>query len=183
MTPKTLKRADSFRNEVMIKAAEIITNEPDEDATKTINSPWVARGIALEAEAIACYEFITGKTVERVTFIEAQGYGVSPDGLVGDDGGLEIKVVKHNTQLQYIVERELPATYRLQVLGSLLVTGRAWWDFLSYSPGMKPFIIRTQARAHIKDLIELKSILFTAIEEVHEVVKEYREITLEVDIQ
>lgn len=107
-------------------------------------SEWMERGTELESEARALYEFISGNDVCQVGFMRL-GYpscGCSPDGLVGDDGGLEIKCPKLSTHIKYALSGKLPSDYHRQVMGSLFVSGRKWWDFMSYYPGLDPFIVR-----------------------------------------
>lgn len=103
------------------------------------------RGSILEAEARETYEFITGKTVTQVGFCLVGGeyrYGASPDGLVDDDGQLEIKCPIISTHVSYLLGGTMPIDYFQQVQGQLLVTGRKWCDFFSYYPGLNPLIIR-----------------------------------------
>jgi len=116
------------------------------------------RGKEVEAEARQYYEFITGQEVKQVGFCLADGYGASPDGLIGDDGLLEIKCPILSTHIYYLIKNELPSDYIQQVEGQLLVTGRKWVDFLSYYPGLKPLLIRVKRdEDFIKALkIELK---------------------------
>ncbi|MFH1645774.1 MAG: lambda exonuclease family protein [Candidatus Omnitrophota bacterium] len=116
------------------------------------------RGKEVEAEARQYYEFITGQEVKQVGFCLADGYGASPDGLIGDDGLLEIKCPILSTHIYYLIKNELPSDYIQQVEGQLLVTGRKWVDFLSYYPGLDPLLIRVERdEDFIKTLkIELK---------------------------
>lgn len=107
-------------------------------------------GTDTEPEARKWYEMDQGVETRRVGFITTDDgrWGCSPDALVDPDGGLEIKCVHLKTQVSYLLKGELPAEYRGQVHGSLLVTGRKWWDFLSYSPGLDPFLIRVYPDAY-----------------------------------
>ena len=68
--------------------------------------------------------------------------GYSPDGLVGDDGGIEIKSRLPKYQVQTIVEDETPLEYWLQLQTGLFVTQREWIDFVSYSGGLPMFVKR-----------------------------------------
>jgi predicted phage-related endonuclease len=68
--------------------------------------------------------------------------GASPDGLVGDDGGIEIKCPRAKTHLRTILADEVPAHYMAQVQSSLLVSGRKWWDFVSFVGGMPLYVKR-----------------------------------------
>jgi len=111
------------------------------------SSEAMQRGVTLEAEARKYYEMINDCEVEQVGFCfkdERRIVGCSPDGLVGDNGGLEIKCPNLSTHVGYLLNEKLPTIYIPQVQGSLWVTDRAWWDFLSYYPGMRPLLIRVE---------------------------------------
>lgn len=58
--------------------------------------------------------------------------GCSPDALIGDDGGLELKCPEITNHTRYFYEKILPKEYAAQVHMSLYVTGRPWWRFVSY---------------------------------------------------
>lgn len=68
--------------------------------------------------------------------------GCSPDGLVGDDGGIEIKSREPKFQVATIVADKVPDEYMNQCQAFLLVTGREWIDFIQYSTGMPLFVKR-----------------------------------------
>lgn len=91
--------------------------------------------------------------VEEVGFItnDAWGFtiGYSPDGLVGDDGLIECKSRRQKYQVQTIVSGEMPDDYLMQVQTGLLVTGRKWIDFISYSGGLPMVPIRVYPDAKI----------------------------------
>lgn len=103
-------------------------------------------GSILEQEARPFFTFATGKEVQTVGFItdEAGRCGCSPDGLLGDDAGLEIKCPAPNTHLRYLLDGVLPADYAVQVHFSMFITGRPQWVFMSYRRGMPPFILTVQ---------------------------------------
>lgn len=94
-------------------------------------------GTEVEEAAVQTYELVSGNIVERSPFLLHPRYnfiGASPDGLVGAVGGIEIKsphdeAVHINTWLCGMPEEHMP-----QVQGNMMVTGRAWWDFISYDP-------------------------------------------------
>lgn len=103
------------------------------------------RGIELEAEARQLYELTTEKQAQTVGLCYMDGdkkFSCSPDSLIGDDGGLEIKCPLISTHVEYLIKGKLPTEYFQQVQGSLFVTGRHWWDFVSYCPGLDPLIVR-----------------------------------------
>lgn len=68
--------------------------------------------------------------------------GYSPDGLVGEDGLIECKSRRQKYQVQTIIENTVPEEYMLQIQTGLLVTGRKWLDFVSYSGGLPMVVIR-----------------------------------------
>ena len=72
-------------------------------------------------------------------------YGGSPDGLVGDDGLIEIKCPKASTLISYHAGKALPNQYKPQVQGLLMISGRDWCDFFAWHPGLKPFLLRVHA--------------------------------------
>lgn len=69
--------------------------------------------------------------------------GYSPDGLVGDDGLIEVKSRRQKYQIQTVCEGAVPDEYMLQLQTGLLVTKRKWIDFISYSGGLPMFVCRT----------------------------------------
>jgi len=74
--------------------------------------------------------------VDEVGFITEDKWGFtlgySPDGLVGDDGLIEVKSRKHHLQTQVILSQAIPAEYMAQIQTGLLVSGRRWLDFISF---------------------------------------------------
>jgi len=101
----------------------------------------IERGTEVESQARVYYGALYGK-VKQIGFAQLNDYvGCSPDGLVGDDGLIEIKCPYPSTHIQYIIKDTLPPAYKAQVQGNLWVTGRAWCDFISFDPRVeiKPF--------------------------------------------
>ena len=94
-------------------------------------------GIDHEDEAREMYEATTGNVVELTGFIlhpQVDFLGASPDGLVGDDGLVEIKCPNTATHLRRWKANVVPDEYKPQMLLQLLVTGRKWVDFVDYDP-------------------------------------------------
>lgn len=96
------------------------------------------RGNEQEPYARMEYEATTGNIVQEVGFIKHPILlaGASPDGLIDHDGGMEIKSVKPTVQIETIERGSCPYEHAAQVQGNLWITGRSWWDFVSYSPDM-----------------------------------------------
>lgn len=101
-------------------------------------------GATVEPEARRFYEMERSVDVDQVgvCFTDDERFCASPDGLVEDVGCLELKAPLPKTHAQYLLKGELPAAYRQQVHGQLVVTGLAWVDFLSYCPGLDPLLVR-----------------------------------------
>ena len=113
--------------------AERLTGVP---ADKYTNAA-MAWGTATEDEARAAYEFQAGVVVETVGFVAHPAIlwsGASPDGLVGDDGLVEIKCPNTATHIDTLLGGSIPAKYVTQMLWQMACTGRAWCDFVSYDP-------------------------------------------------
>lgn len=68
--------------------------------------------------------------------------GYSPDGIIGDDGLIEIKSRKQSLQFKTIVDGIVPKEHMAQIQAGLLVTERKWCDYISYSNGMPMYTIR-----------------------------------------
>lgn len=79
--------------------------------------------------------------------------GYSPDGMVGDDGLIECKSRRQKFQVETILAGEMPDDYMIQVQTGMLVSGRRWCDFISYSGGMPMVTIRVHADDEIQDAI------------------------------
>jgi len=108
---------------------------------ETYQSEAMRNGIKNEPFARKYYEDSKGVVVEQVGFIKMGRVGCSPDGLVGDDGMIEIKYSEGSSHYQIILKDKMPTIHIPQVQGSLWVTGRKWCDFVSYDPWgrYKPF--------------------------------------------
>lgn len=154
--------------------AERLTGKPVE----TFSNPHLERGTEQEGYARMEYESATGNLVEEVGFIRHSELmaGGSPDGLIDLDGGIEIKSVIPTVQIETIerggafngrVPRTAyPPSHKAQIQGNLWITGRKWWDFVSYSPDMpeplRLFICRVDRdEEYIKNL-EAEVIKFLA---------------------
>ena len=92
------------------------------------------RGIDLEPEARKIYEDFKKVTVHEVGGIEANGCWYSPDGLVGNDGLIEIKCPDRKRHLQTLLSGKIPDDNLDQCAFGLWISGRQWIDFISYNP-------------------------------------------------
>lgn len=96
-------------------------------------------GIEQEIFARAAYEMATGKFVDNSGFIDHPAIkmcGASPDGLIEDDGIVEIKCPNTDTHISYLKAGKVPSEYEKQMMWQMAVTGRKWNDFVSFDPRM-----------------------------------------------
>lgn len=127
------KGAGKTRKSYMYQlAAEAITGEMTESYTNE-HMEW---GTLTEPQARAMYELSSGNTVDEVGIIilDRGDIAASPDGLIGDDGMIEIKCPKTTTQIETFLSGKMPSGHRAQVQGQLWVSGRQWTDFVSFDP-------------------------------------------------
>lgn len=123
-------------------------------------------GTDQEPDARIAYEFYRDATVAEIGFVPHHSIaetGASPDGLVGDDGLVEIKCPNTATHLETLLGASMPDKYFLQIQWQLACTGRQWCDFASYDPrlpeSMRLFVDRvkrddTAINAIEKDVVE-----------------------------
>jgi putative phage-type endonuclease len=125
----------SRENYIAQIVAETLTGQPLDSFT----TPAMERGKDLEPLARSAYEAVTLRRVQEVGFVEhpeINGLGASPDGLVGDDGGIEIKCPNTATHLDTLLHGTIKRDYIYQMQTCMMCTNRKWWDFVSYDPRM-----------------------------------------------
>ncbi|WP_246801065.1 lambda exonuclease family protein [Bradyrhizobium genosp. L] len=150
LTPGKTKTEQKTRRTYLLKlAGEVLTGQPMEMVTTRD----MERGHLLEPEARDLYMLQTGEMPERVGFLRRDRVGCSPDSLIGDNGGLEIKTKAPHLLIDVILKDEFPEEHKAQVQGALWITGRDWWDIAVYWPGIPLFVKRTfRDEAYIKTL-------------------------------
>lgn len=128
------------------------------------------RGIELEGEALnACAMLYNEpiKTVGLVYLSDTRRVACSPDGLIGEDGGIEIKCMNTKTHVKWLLSGKLPKEHKAQVQGCMWVCNRQWWDFASYDPRIdrELFIVRVKRdEEYIERLKEYSDILVDAMD-------------------
>lgn len=144
---------------------ERITQNTDQEPFSTFA---MERGKILEAEARRLYSAINEIPVMETGFVEPDedneyyGFiGASPDGLVGDDCGLEIKCPLGKNFLQWTSLHEgvrtvdyIKPEYRTQIEFNLMITGRKYWDFCLYHPLLGLAVRRIMSDPDIRRNIE-----------------------------
>jgi putative phage-type endonuclease len=116
--------------------AQLVTERLTGTPTESYKSPAMDWGIEQEAAARDAYSARMGVLVDEVDFVDhpTMQAGASPDGLVGENGLIEIKCPNTSTMLEYLEDRTIPQKYRLQMQWQLAVTGRDWCDFVAFDP-------------------------------------------------
>ena len=127
--------AASRENYMAQLVVERMTNKQAESFTNAAME-W---GTQQEPFARAAYEIKTGVVVEEVGFIDhprLPNAGASPDGLVGEEGMVEIKCPNTATHIETLLSKEVPWKYYAQMQWQMACTGRLWCDYVSYDPRM-----------------------------------------------
>src|SRR5690606_4485204 len=114
---------------------EILTEEP---APEGYSNGFMERGHELEDAARKLFAFDADVDPMRVGFIRNGRAGCSPDSLVGDDAGLEIKTAIPAVQIERLRGGRLPRDHVAQVQGSMWISERPSWWFMSCCPKLPP---------------------------------------------
>jgi predicted phage-related endonuclease len=153
------------------KVAELLTNAPH-----IVTSQAMDWGNEMEAFARTKYTEITKNEVTQAGFFEyTEMSGGSPDGLVDEDGIIEIKCpFNPANHIETIITNEVPVKYIYQIQGNLMVTDRKWCDYISYDPrvqepSLQIFIMRVHRDEEIINEIKER------IEEISQLVKDLYE--------
>lgn len=139
ITPATMKVAsnDTSRGVVATLTAERITGYTE----PSFMNDDMLRGVMHESIARDRYAEVNKATVQQVGFAVrtldgGHELGYSPDGLVGDDGLLEVKCPRAKTHIRTIAADQVPTHYMAQCQTGLFVMGRQWIDFVSFCAGL-----------------------------------------------
>jgi putative phage-type endonuclease len=166
------------RNYMAQLVCERLTGEP----TETYISPAMQHGIDTEDEARAAYMARNAVIVEEVGFIRHPKLeaGCSPDGIVGQDGLIEIKCVQPATALDLLESKKVPGDHYNQIQWQLAVTGRDWCDYVVYQPKL-PERLRLNVMRVVRnqsDILNMTVKVEQFLEELNRKVKKLKEMTL-----
>jgi hypothetical protein len=151
-------------------AGEILTGEPMENYV----SDAMERGKLMEDEARDLYTFETGAEPIRVGFVRNGEKGASPDSLIGESGGLEIKSAAAHIQVARLLDGGLPSEHKAQVQGSLWVCEREWWDFCSYCPKLPLLCVRVfRDEDYIKKIANEVELFNVELKQTVEFIRKY----------
>jgi len=149
-------------------AVQQITGEPESSG---YSNEHMERGHEQEPLARMLYESETFCNVTNGGLFESDFIGCSPDGMVGDDGVIEIKSVLSNVHFANIKRGGLDPAYRWQCIGNLKFTGRDWLDFISYCQsfpvGKRLYVYRIRK----EDLVEEFKMIDDRISQFEKLVK------------
>lgn len=133
----------------MTYAMELVAERVSDWAVSRHVTDAMQRGIDLQAPAIAAYEAHKGVLVgpERlVTHPEIDSFLSTPDGFVGADGLVEVKVPSVTKYVKWRAEGKIPDEHMDQIIAQQAVCRRQWTDFVAYCPEMPPplhlFVVR-----------------------------------------
>jgi putative phage-type endonuclease len=106
-------------------------------------------GVDTEPQARMAYESAKNVLVDELGFCDHStiaNFGVSPDGLVGQDGLIEIKCPNSKTHIDTLLSKKAPSKYIPQMMAQMACTGRKWCDFVSFDPrlpeDLQLFVVR-----------------------------------------
>ena len=115
--------------------AERLTGTPAESYTNAA----MQHGLDTEPQAKAAYAFCYDAEIVETGFVPHHSIemaGASPDGMVGDDGLIEIKCPNTATHIETLLGAEIPDKYIVQMQFQMACAGRAWCDYVSFDPRM-----------------------------------------------
>lgn len=176
-----LKRGDESaerRNYRFKIASELLTGVAQGQGYVSAAMDW---GNEQEPFARGAYEVSTNSQVSQIGFVLHETipfFGGSPDGMVNDDGGVELKCPDTTTHLKWILDGEVPEAHRDQMYTYMALTERRWWDFASFDPRPRDpryhlFIKRLDWNDERIDQIE--SGVKQLLSEVHEMIEGIKE--------
>ena len=161
--------------------AQLVAERLTGQAADSFKSGAMQHGTETEPMARMAYETETGQMVTEVAMIQhpkIEMAGASPDGLVGEDGLVEIKCPNTSTHIATLMADKAPSGYMAQMQWQMACTGRAWVDFVSFDPrmpeDMQLFIKRVPRDEKLIDEYEAEVIKFLA--EVQETVDKLIEL-------
>jgi len=107
------------------------------------------QGSILEGEALPWFELHADTEVKRIGFVTTDDgrFGASPDGLLPDDSGLEIKCPQPHTHVKWLLAGGVPPEHRMQCYGGMYATGAKRWTFLSYCRSFPPLVVEFEGYA------------------------------------
>lgn len=156
LTSKTAKPSAAQEDYIAELLADRACQTPNFFTERSTNAA-MEEGTRREPQSRLWYEQKYDVRVQQVGFLQTEDlrFGASPDGLVGEDGGIELKNPTLKQQAIYLMDTSrLLDDYRQQVHGSLVVSGLLWWDLCSYAPPLPAVKLRIERDAYTTRLAE-----------------------------
>lgn len=141
-------------------AAHLICERLTGTPTETFSNAAMQWGTDHEPDARDAYAFLADVDVAEVAFVQHPKIamaGASPDGLVGDDGLVEIKCPNTATHIEALRTGAVADKYVVQMLWQMACTGRQWCDFVSFDPRM-PEEMRLLVKRLYRDDVRIKQL-------------------------
>lgn len=163
---ETSKTRQEFK---LKKAGEILTGVPAENYTNWHHE----RG--RQHEPRGRDEYVAGHPgieLERIGFVKNAIAGCSPDALIGNDGGLEIKSMLPHLLIDILLKQKFPPQFKAQCQGNIWICKRDWWDLAIFWPGLPIYVQRIYRDQNYIDRLEAEVRQFN--DEVAEIVQSVR---------
>ena len=160
--------------------AQLICERLTGNREESFKTAAMQRGNDIEPKARARYMLETGELVEETGFINhpiINMSGASPDGLVGEDGLIEIKCPNTATHLEFLRTKTPKPEYLLQMLWQMACTGRKWCDFVSYDDRLPEHLSFQMVRIN-RDDERIKEIEEEVQKFLHELDKQIDELDI-----
>lgn len=161
-------------------AAQLICERLTGQPTETFTNAAMAWGVEKEGEARDLYAHRFGVDVLQVGFVdhpEILAAGASPDGLVGDEGLVEIKAPTTATHLDTLLSETVPGKYITQMQFQMACTGRRWCDFASFDPRLPDELSLFVKRVHRDEalILEMETAVSDFLAEIDATLAKLRE--------
>lgn len=156
-------------------AAQLVAERLTGNVAESYSNAAMQWGTDQEPNAKAAYEWLSDVEVVEVGFIQhpdLEMAGASPDGLVGDDGLVEIKCPITATHINTLLKQTIDKKYLLQMMWQMDCTGRKWCDFVSFDPRLPENMQLWVKRVERDDklIAEIRSEINSFLEEVGDTV-------------
>lgn len=149
------------------KVAEILTGK----GKPSFTNEDMERGNEMEEMARQVYELETGNTATKVGFIELDEYtGCSPDGLVGDDGLVEIKCKNDSNFVRFMFDEKIDPAHYWQMQMQMYVTDRKWCDYVIFNENFDQNTMITRVNRNDEEIELLKTGINSGIETVKSII-------------
>lgn len=155
LSPVRCELSRGWKKYAALLISELLLGGPDPWRSEGMTAD-MRRGQEYEPEAREVIAFTYGVEIQQVGFClhDNERWGCSPDGLIGEDAGLELKCPAPKTQVEWVYEGVLPSDHKNQCHGGMIVTGRDSWLFSSYCSGCPSLTVEVKRDDYTRILEE-----------------------------